>query len=168
MITMREIDELRDELGKRREELRNRKAAIENGHNAWRDIEARDGAEYRVACAERNVERAVVEWAAQGCREVPSEAEIVAMLADAKPIGEEAGKTLARGLVGGIKSMIEHAARTPSLHCACSTFDDGSSFMLGSFAGGAAAEGAFSYVVCVRQTKDATTLIRYVRDEVKP
>lgn len=49
------------------------------------------------------------------------------------------------------------------LQCVCTYFDDESSFMLGSFAGGAAEEGEFSFVTCLHTRKDGTTEIMHYR-----
>lgn len=54
-------------------------------------------------------------------------------------------------------------AREP---CACSTFTDGSSFVLGGFAGGSAPDGAFSFVLCTHTKPDGTTeTIHYVKEK---
>jgi hypothetical protein len=50
--------------------------------------------------------------------------------------------------------------------CSCSEFDDGSSFKLVSFAGGASPDGEYSGVTCERRYPDGTgELIRYKRIE---
>lgn len=45
--------------------------------------------------------------------------------------------------------------------CACTEFDDGSAFHLGSFAGGAAPGGAYAYVRCVERKPDGTEVVHH-------
>jgi hypothetical protein len=119
MMTMKRIDELRTVLGEKREILKKYQADVKAGKIG--QIASPDPYQTSivkaVAIAEGAVEAAVIEWAAQGCRETT---------------------------------------------CACSTFDDGSRFELGGFAGGAHPNGEFSEVTCIHRTKGAITLRRYI------
>lgn len=50
---------------------------------------------------------------------------------------------------------------TDPLPCACVRYDDGGSFALGSFAGGRAKDGAYSFVRCVETKPDGTTTVHH-------
>ena len=59
----------------------------------------------------------------------------------------------------------EAARKHAKPDCACTVFDDGAEFGLSAFAGGAAPDGAYSYIHCIEKKPDGREVThRYVRE----
>lgn len=77
----------------------------------------------------------------------------------------EALRSIQKSAVDADKAQIDAVIAEIERTCACVEFDDGTSFSLCAFAGGAAPGGLFSSVNCVYTQADGTsTIMRYKRE----